>query len=300
MRLFLTGISGPLAPLIRDRLRLESELVQLGGEAPLGVVAAPGGPAEAEALREGMRGAQAVVHDLQGVLREVSDPDETEPDRLAEALVGATRALLEQARKERIRHVLVLSSARTSSLRRTPRRPALGAGSLGPWPRLHAMRQAEELALQASDLVTVLAPAVLLGPALPPSALLSRVLAIRAGLGLPARRVRICLADHRDVVGAAVTALSRATPGRRYLIGSTPFWLSTLDARVAEVGPRRSPPPPPDNLPVGVLSELIDPALAMADLGWWTRRPGRTLRDTLTSLDLSAGTAPARRSPGEA
>lgn len=300
MRLFLTGVSGPLAPLIRDRTRLEAELVQLGGEAPVGVVAAPGSPLDPEALREGMRGAIAVVCDLQGTLDEVREADETEPERLAEGLVLATRRLLDAARRERIRRVLVLSSARTSTLRRGPRRRALGAWALQPWPRLYALRQAEDAALEASDLAMVLAPAALLGPALTPGALLCRVLAIRAGLGLPARRVRLCLADTRDVVGAAVSALARGVPGRRYAVGSTPFWLSTFDARISEVSPRLPPPPPPDDLPVGVLSELPDPALATADLGWWTRRPGRTLRDTLAALDANAGTAPARRSPGEA
>lgn len=300
MRLFLTGISGPLAPLIRDRLRPRAELVQLGGDAPVGVVAAPGTPLDGDALREGMRGAQAIVCDLHGVLRELSTPDETDHERLAAGLVEATARLLDLARLERIHRVLVVSSARTSTLRRRIRRPALAARALYPWPGLHALRQAEDLALAASDLAIVLAPAALLGPALAPSALLSRVLAIRAGLGLPARRVRLCLADTRDVVGAVESALTRGVPGRRYLVGSTPFWLATFDAHVSEAGPRRAPPPPPDSLPVGVLSELVDPALAVEELGWWTRRPGRTLKDTLAALDLSAGTAPARRSPGEA
>lgn len=289
MRLLIAGLSGPLVPLVRERLMEQGELVQLGGVAPVGVVAAPGSLAEPAAVRDALEGVQTVVCDLLGAQDELCPADETEPDRMSERLCEGLEGLLRQSRAAGARRVVLISSARASALRRTPKKGPLPASALYPWPRLHALRAAEDMALQYGDLSLVLAPAALLGPSLPPSALLSRVLARRAGLALPARPLRLCLADARDVTGAVVSALQRGSTGRRYLLGSSSFWLRTLDERVAERRPPLAPSPPPDNLPVGVLWETVDSALAAAELGWWTRRPGRTLADTLAALDQRAG-----------
>ncbi len=261
------------------------EIVQLGGEAPVGVVAEAGGLHSEEAVSRALRGVQVVIHDLQGALDELAPPEETEPEALATLLVEGTERLLRRARAEGVRRVIVLSSARTRGLRRGPKRPPLGADALSLWPRLYALRRAEDAALAHADLALALAPAALLGPSLPPSALLSRVLARRAGLALPARPVRLRLADVRDVLGALSSALVRGQTGQRYVLSSNAFWLSTLDARVPEVRRPAPPPAPPDSLPVGIVWEHDEPTLAVEALGWWTRRPGGTLRDTLAELE---------------
>ncbi len=284
MRLLLTGTRGHLAALSRDRLLESEEIVQLGGVAPTGVVAAPGGLDDDGAVRAALCGAQIVIHDLQGALDELAPPAETEPEALAALLADATARLLGAARREGVQRVIVLSSARATTLRRSPKRGPLSADALALWPRLYALRRAEDMALHYPDLALVLAPATLLGPSLPPSALLGRVLARQAGRALPARPVRLCLADARDVIGAVVSALHRGRTGQRYLLASAPFWLRTLDAHVPELPAAPPLAPPPDNLPVGVLWELADTTTARADLGWWTRRPGATLMDTLAAL----------------
>ena len=102
----------------------------------------------------------------------------------------------------------------------------------------------------------------------------------------PSAVVRLSLADVRDVGAVAEAALTRGAPGRTYPVGSRPFWLLTLDRAVPFVGAPRSPLPAlPDDLPVGVAWERAPSRAATADLGWWTRRAGRTLADTLRALD---------------
>lgn len=286
MRLLLTGVGGPLAPLFRARHLDTDELVQLGGEAPVGVARAAGALTDAEAVAAAAEGAQFLVHDALGALAEI--PGE-EPEALASGLERVVDALVHAARAARARRVVYLSSARCAVLRATRRGPPLEPEDLRLWPRLYALRRAEERVLARCDRVIVLAPAALLGPGLHQSALLSRVHALRSGLVRGAPDVRLCLADARDVLGAIDSALVRGRAGDRYELGGSPFWLRTFDARVPATGGRVPTPPPPDHLPVGVGWEIVDARPAAEALGWWTRRAGRTLRDTLAALQQAGG-----------
>ncbi len=286
MRLLLTGEAGPLLPLLRERLRGAAELVQLGGEWMPGLAIASGDLRSQADLRAAADGADALVLDLQGALVTLSGAGLHEAD-LGEALVSVTEAAAGAARAVGARRLLVLGSARALVARAGANEPVLDADDLRHWPGMAALRLAmDHASLHAADLAVILAPAALLGPSLPASALTRRLHLSRACVAPPSAVVRLSLADARDASAAAEAALTRGNTGVTYVIGSTPFWLLTLDQRVKRSeGPHSPAPPSPDDLPIGVAWERVRCRAAIRDLGWWTRRPGATLADTLAAMD---------------
>lgn len=284
MRLMLAGVRGPLLPVLRDRLVGAHELVQLGGAWLPGVAVATGDLGDAGDVHAAADGAETLVCDLQGALAEIEAGGAPE-EALGEALEGAVAHLIEARRRVGARRLLILGSGRAVCARPERDEPHMDLDDLRHWPRLAALRRAMDLAATDPAALT-LAPAVLLGPGLQDSALLRRLALLRAGLAPPSAVVRLSLADVRDVGAVAEAALTRGAPGRTYVVGSRPFWLLTLDRAVPFVGAPRSPLPAlPDDLPVGVAWERAPSRAATADLGWWTRRAGRTLADTLRALD---------------
>lgn len=286
MRALLTGSAGPLLPLLRERLRGGAELVQLGGDWQPGLAIASGDLRDPADLRAAADGADVVVADLQGLLVALEAAGMAEAE-LGEGLVEVTEGLAAATRAVGARRLLVLGSARAIRARAGAGEPCLDADDLRHWPRMAALRLAmDHAARAAADRAVILAPAALLGPSLPQSALTRRLHLCRAGAAPPSAVVRLSLADARDAAAAAEAALHRGRAGATYVVGSTPFWLLTLDQRVRpSAGPHRPAPPSPDDLPIGVAWERTRSRAATRDLGWWTRRPGATLADTLRAMD---------------
>ena len=266
MRLVFTGLAGPLAPRIRDRLMDLDEMVQVNGDSPPGVARAAADLHDVVALRQAMDGAQVLVHDALGAWDELAPGD-----RGPEGLLHATAAVLEAAHQARVRRIVYLSTSRAEA-----------APSTGRWPALDALRGAEA---RARRWAVVLAPAALVGPGLEPSAALGRALQAQARSPLPGQRRRVAIADVRDAAAAGEAALVRGTRGQRYPLSSSAFWLGTWD-RAARARPvDAGPPPPPDlDCPFGCADAWPDPSQSASDLGFWTRRPGRTLADALDAL----------------
>ncbi len=128
-------------------------------------------------------------------------------------------------------------------------------------------------ALAASG-VAVLEPAALLGPGHPggPPPLLRAWLGGRLGAA-------VSFVDVRDVGGAVEAAMSRGPTGVAMPLASAKWTTARFSRALAELTGRDAP-----QVGQGDPVEPIDSHVARESLGWWTRSPERTLRDTLAEV----------------
>ncbi|HJN76972.1 MAG TPA: NAD-dependent epimerase/dehydratase family protein [Myxococcota bacterium] len=330
MKVVLTGASGFLG---RHTLRELSEAghqvraVSRGASELEGAEeVVPGDVTSAEDMARVCEGMDVLVH---GAGLVSFDPEDA--GQLYDVHLVGTEVTLKAAREAGVRRVVYISTSGTVALSETSKTMSEASETprqlIQKWPYYRTKLYAEEHALRANhpDMpIVALNPSLLLGPGDDKG---ESVKSVRMFLEdqVPASPPGgISFVDVRDVAACVVACLEKGRGGQRYLLagGNMPF--SAFYQRLAQVTDRQ---PPALNAPgftkrifeflpglgkegvglgfnvdrVGLLQAChywyCDDSKARSELGFWTRDPNTTLRDTCADILWAGGSrfAPPER-----
>jgi dihydroflavonol-4-reductase len=262
-----------------------------------------------------MAEADGVFHCAGKVSRKPEDAD-----ALYQVHVGGTRAVIDAARAAHVKRVVIASTSGTVAVSEDATHVATESDEapvllLSRWPYYRTKLYAEELALaESGDGLEVVSinPTLLLGPG---DTRGSSTEDVRLFLDrrIPAvPKGGLSYVDVRDAAAGMILAMTRGTPGRRYLLGACNLTVSEFFARLARISGVPAPWLPMPRMPGlaragadllgrlgrGWLSAEVDPvsfemaqfywyldsSLAERDLGWAPRDPMETLADTIRDL----------------
>ena len=321
MNVLVTGgtgfLGGALLPLLAaggHHLRVLARGEAAGARA-LGaeVVSAP--LQDRPAVQRALEGVEAVYH-LAG---QVSF-DPKDPAALYDLHVQRTRILLEDARAAGVRRVVLASTSGTIGISRQEKvhteRDDYPLALVARWPYYLSKIYQEKTALrfhrEAGLPVVVLNPSLLLGPGD------ARLSSTDVVLKFLERRIPalpsggLAFVDVRDAAQAFAAALTRGTPGERYLVSGANMTFAELFARLSRLSgvpapalrlPSRlnvagarvleryhawrgsEPPLAATEVEMGERWFYVDAARAEQALGFAARDPQETLHDTVAWLD---------------
>jgi dihydroflavonol-4-reductase len=250
----VTGATGFLGRHLLRRLSEEHDVIGMARNIPLHAdfPHVRGDVTEPTSLAPALDGVEAVVHAAGNVSHLPADAGRT-----WDVHVKGTTSLLDAASAAGVRRVVHLSSSGTVAVSTRPEVLGEDAPSplpiIGTWPYYRAKLFSEQLALSRSRPgfeVLSLNPSLLLGPGdLKHESTRSVVLFLQGQLSA-APSGGVSFVDVRDVALAAARALSRGTPGQRYLLtGANWSWTEPAGradgpATAAADGARRHPPRP--------------------------------------------------------
>jgi dihydroflavonol-4-reductase len=318
----VTGATGFLG---RHVVRVLSEaghevlaLSRRGAEVPGATRSCKGDVTSREDMDRVCQGVDVLVH---GAGMVSNDPEDA--GLLYDLHVGGTETTLAAAKAAGVQRVVYISTSGTVAVSEkrqimdedhdTPRQ------LLQRWPYYRTKLYAEELALAANSAdfeVISLNPSLLLGPGDVTGEATKSVRMFLDDQVPMAPPGGVSFVDVRDVAEVVKTALSEGKAGQRYLLagGNMPF--TAYYQRLAQVTDR---PPPAGRAPrilkrvfeflpelgkeevgfgfsvdrVGLLQAChfwyCDDSRARRDLGFWTRDPNTTLRDTCADILWAGG-----------
>ena len=237
---------------------------------------------------------------------------------LAQVHVDGTRNVCDAAARHNVSRLVHASSSGTIAISRRPIFHSEDApyqdSIAAQWPYYRTKIAAERLAL-SYPFVTVINPALLLGPGDRRRSSTGDIAALLNGEILSLPTGGLCFVDARDTATAAITALEGGQPGERYLLGAANWDFSQLAKAVSELSgvstPRFKSPTWLALLAAPVLRKVMpllgrrfdidDAAIEMAGHFWYCdsskarrelnfspRDPKETLRDTINDLRQSA------------
>jgi len=256
-----------------------------------------------------LQGIDAIFHLAGMVSRNPADAP-----LLAQVHVGGTRNVCDAAARHNVSKLVHASSSGTIAISRrpvfhsedAPYQDAIAAH----WPYYRTKIAAERLAL-SYPFVTVINPALLLGPGDRRRSSTGDIAALLNGEILSLPTGGLCFVDARDTATAAISALERGRPGERYLLGAANWDFSQLAKAVSELSgvstPRLKSPTWLSLLAAPVLRKVMpllgrrfdvdDATIEMAGYFWYCdsskarrelnfspRDPKETLRDTINDL----------------
>jgi nucleoside-diphosphate-sugar epimerase len=252
VKVFLTGatgfIGGEIARQLRDRGDEVRCLVRNRGKASeleqRGCELVDGDLGDAEALRAGMEGCDAVIH--AAAMYEVGIPDSRRP-AMREANVGGTERTLSAAREAGVPRVVYVSTVGIfgNTHRRVVDESYEPRGedftSYYEETKLEAHRVAERMIAEGLPGVIV-QPGGVYGPGDESSigALLDQFLSGKMPL-LPFPELGMCLAHVEDVAGGILLALDKGRIGESYVISGPVTTVRDAIEVVAQVSGRRAP-----------------------------------------------------------
>jgi nucleoside-diphosphate-sugar epimerase len=266
MRILLTAAGSWLGKTLVERLTRDHPLLALG-EAPEGSVHADGELGDVASLCRAMEGIQVVLH-----LAAASGDD-------------GNSGILEAARIAGVRRVVWVGHAATLRM-------------VGHSLEMANLRRAESMAVGCpKPQVSILQPATMVGPGRsggpPPviGAWLQGRVPTAPGGGLS-------FVDVRDVGAAIEAAMTRGPTGQGMPLASAAWSFQGFYSALARLAGRPAPRPDPRHwmagehapeLDPGKLAWQVDSRRAALELGWWTRSPERSLRDTLADAGVLQG-----------
>lgn len=283
---------------------------------PPGVVVRKGDVLDKGSLLDAAAGCDGVFHCAGVVSRKPEDAE-----ALYRVHVTGTKNVVEAAKLASVKRLVIASSSGTVAVSDDPDHVGVETddtpiGLLQRWPYYRAKLFAERAALEANgpDLEVVsVNPTLLLGPGDRNG---SSTEDVRRFLErkLPATPSGgASYVDVRDAALGMLLAMERGVPGKRYLLGACNLTMRELFARLERVSGVKAPAVPTPrapglarlgaelaekalaragvSLPVDPVSVemaqyfwYLDPSLAESELGWTSRDPIQTLRDTVEDL----------------
>jgi len=329
-RYLVTGATGFLGSHLTDQL-LEAghELVALCRDdepdlADRGVVVARGDVLDESSVARAAVGAVGAFHCAGKVSRRPEDAEE-----LYRVHVEGTKAVVAGCKRAGVGRLVLASTSGTVAVSDDPQHvgretDATPLALLSRWPYYRSKLYAEEAALAANEEgfeVVAVNPTLLLGPG---DVRRSSTEDVRLFL---ARRIPavpsggLSFVDVRDAALGMMLAMTRGTPGRRYLLGACNVTMREFFLRLERVSGVRAPwlrvPRMPGlarsgatllaGLTGGAAGRLLprdvdpvsfemaqfywylDAGLAERDLGWRPRDAMSTLRDTVLDIRSGAG-----------
>ncbi len=269
---------------------------------------------DARQVEKAMEGCGQVYH-LAGIVSR----DPRDRGRLFDVHVGGTRNICEAAVKHRPDKIVAVSSSGTIAVSWEPK--VLDETADYPedlirrWPYYESKAEAERLALsyvRDHDLPLVIVnPGLLLGPGDDMGSSTGDIALFLEGQIMALPRGGMCFVDARDAARGLALAMEKGRPGERYLLGGPNWSFQQIIERVAELTGRKAPRlklPPKLALWSGRLLRRLFPLIgrefkmddatiemssyywyfssqkAARELGFQTRDPMETLRDTIDDL----------------
>jgi len=306
VKVLVTGATGYLGQRIVERLT-DHEVVPLSRSLGADIT-------DPESLRGHFDGVDVVVH-AAGLVSH----DESDAAKLYQVHVVGTQNVLAAARAAGVPRVVYVSTSGTVAVSTDPDFIAdedseTPRAILQRWPYYRSKLYAEQIALDANGPgleVVCLNPTLLLGPGDATGVSTRPVSLFLEGKVLATPPGGLSFVDVRDVAEAVALALTKGRGGRRYLLGSANMTFERFYATVARITDRE----PPALKAPGATRALLDwmPKLgrhgfgwgielerhdleqachtwylddrrARLELGWTTRDPLVTLRDTVADL----------------
>jgi dihydroflavonol-4-reductase len=320
-RFFVTGATGFLGTHLLATLRAQGhEVVALcrKGRQPdvEGVVLRQGDVLDAASIRDAAAGCTGVFHCAGKVSRKKEDAEE-----LYRLHVEGTKTVLSACREAGLRRAVVASTSGTVAVSDDPDKIS-NEGDETPmalisrWPyyrsKLFAERAALEMNAPDFEVVSV-NPTLLLGPGDRQASSTEDVRLFLEGKVPAVPGGGISFVDARDAAEAMRLAMERGVAGKRYLVGACNLTLKEFFGRLARVSGVRAPwvtmPRSTEfarigaeaaekiaarlgfTLPIDAVSLdmaqrywYLDATLAETELGWTSRDPMVTLKDTVEDL----------------
>ena len=268
-----------------------------------------------------VKGARTIYH-LAGVVSR----NPADASRLERIHVEGTRLVCEAALRHGVERIVVASSSGTVAVGRRPVIHDENSGykerEVARWPYYTAKIAQEKLALSywtSHKLpVIVINPSLLLGPGDDRNSSTGDVAAFLEGQILSIPTGGLNFLDARDCAAGAIAAMERGRPGERYLLGGVNWNFREFTLAVAEVAGMRAPllasPTWLSLLSAPLLRKLMplagrkfsveDSSIEMAGMFWYcdcskartelgftTRDPMETLRDTVEDVGRRLNTA---------
>lgn len=268
----------------------------------------------AEDVARAMEGCGEVYH-LAGVVSR----NPNDQALLYKVHVEGTRNVCEAAQRHRVRKIVLVSSSGTIAVSREPVPHDENSGYkhelVGQWPYYLSKVFAEKLALDyfrcGALPVVIVNPSLLLGPGDDRYSSTHDIALFLRGQIMTVPAGGLNFVDARDAAAGLIAAMLHGRPGERYLLAGPNWTFGELIARLSEISGVRAPRV---RLPLGaallgarVLRRLYpltgkryevdeesirmsalfwycDAAKARAELGFRTRDPLETLRDTVADL----------------
>lgn len=324
--ILVTGATGFLGKHLVDELKTVEQgarvrLLCRGRSAwdqDSGVEVARGDVTSRRDVAQAAEGVEEIYH-LAGIVSR--DPKDTA--LLYQTHVEGTRNVCEAARQKGVRKVVHVSSSGTIAVSREPVVHNEASGFkheiLGEWPYYLSKMFSEKLTLDYFARyqlpVVVVNPSLILGPGDDRNSSTRDVALFLEGKILAIPGGGLSFVDARDAARGLVAAMRAGVPGERYLLGAANWTFRTLIEKLSLVsgkrGPKLQPSPefalqstrwlrrlyrlagrafPLDDVSVkmSALFWYCDSGKARAKLGFVTRDPIETLRDTVNDLRARA------------
>jgi nucleoside-diphosphate-sugar epimerase len=318
----VTGATGFLGKHLVEQLRSEENSARLRilcrGLAPWehddSIEVVHGDVAIREHVEKAVEGATEIYHLAGLVSRRPQDQE-----LLYLTHIEGTRNVCEAALKQGVGKIVLVSSSGTVAVSYEPdvhdEKSGYKHEVLGEWPYYLSKIFVEKLALDYHARhglkVVVANPSLLLGPGDDRNSSTRDVAAFLKGEILAIPQGGLNFVDVRDVARGLILAMRSGQPGERYLLGSVNWTFAELIEKVAQISGRK---PPKIKLPTevslwgartlrrvyplfGKSFEMDDTSIKMSacfwycdsskarqELGFQTRDPEETLRDTVQDL----------------
>jgi nucleoside-diphosphate-sugar epimerase len=267
-------------------------------------------------VEQAVKGVSQIYH-LAGIVSR----DAKDQDLLYETHIEGTRNVCEAALKHKVKKVVVVSSSGTIAVGTTPTVYDEMSGYknevVGEWPYYLSKIFAEKLALdyqaRAGLNVVVVNPSLLLGIGDDRNSSTRDVALFLQGEIKAIPKGGLNFVDVRDVAQGLTLAMDKGKPGERYLMGNVNWTFRQLIEKVAEISGKTPPTmEPPFEVSLwgaramrviypllGKKVELDDASVKMSacywycdstkarnELGFQTRDPEETLKDTVEDVHL--------------
>src|SRR5574337_208731 len=267
-------------------------------------------------VKQAVKGASQIYH-LAGIVSR----DSKDQDRLYETHIEGARNVCEAALEHKVRKVLVVSSSGTIAVGTSPTVYDETSGykneMVGEWPYYLSKIFAEKLVLDYQARTglnaVVVNPSLLLGIGDDRNSSTRDVALFLQGEIKAIPKGGLNFVDVRDVAQGLTLAMDKGKPGERYLMGNVNWTFRQLIEKVAEISGKAPPSmEPPFEVSLwgaramrvvypllGKKVELDDASVKMSacywycdstkarnELGFQTRDPEETLRDTVEDVHL--------------
>ena len=319
--ILVTGATGFLGRHLVEQLRQEEPDARLRllcrSGAPAdgdGIEIAKGDITSREDVHRAAAGAAEIYH-LAGIV----DRNPTDPWRLYQTHVEGTRNVCEAARQSGVERIVVVSSSGTVAVSRKPllhtERSPYTNEIVAAWPYYLSKIYAEKLAFwyveHESLPIVVTNPSLLLGPGDDRQSSTDDIVLFLKGQIAAVPNGGLNLVDARDAAAGLIAAMKRGKIGERYLLAGPNWAFREWIDRVSSITGIKAPAV---SLPLGLSLfgaraarsvlpllgrsfELDDASIEMSNLYWYcdsskarrelgfiTRDPMQTLRDTIDDI----------------